>query len=88
MAERKFEILEEDRIIVYDETDDYDPGEEETSEFHLITNEEIFTEEYMQDYSAKMDAKIAREKRTQGLISAGVIIAIVIYVSVMVAVIF
>lgn len=85
MGNKDFGIVEEDGIVVYDGSDDYDPGEDEnlkTEEggFRLPENEEIFTDEYMQDFSQKMDAKIEREKRTQQLISICVIVGVIAYI--------
>lgn len=86
----KYEVIEEDGIVVFDESDDYDPGEdentlsdemEEGSGFIMMTNEEIFTDEYMQEYARKMDEKIAKEKLTQSLISVGVIVTVILYVA-------
>lgn len=86
MKEREFEIIEEDGVVIYDESDDYDPGEDEEIHaepggFRLMSNEEIFTDEYMRNYAKKMDEKIAREKRSQCLISVGVIVAIILYIA-------
>ena len=83
MANRKFEIVEdEEGVVIYDESDDYDPGEDETEEgFRLMTNEEIFTDEYMQEYARRMDAKIAVEKRNDRLVSAAVILGTILVVS-------
>lgn len=88
MSEKKYETIEEDGIIIYDESDDYVPEEEDDSEFRLLSNEEIFTEEYMHDYAARMDAKIAGEKRIQRLISIGVVLAIIAYTGFLIAVVF
>ena len=81
----QFDVIEEDGVVIYDESDDYDPGECETTQsesdgFRLLTNEEIFTDEYMQNYAKKMDAQIDREKRIQRLISVGVIVAVILFV--------
>lgn len=85
MKDKEFEIIEEDGVVIYDESDDYDPGEEEDIQtepggFRLMSNEEIFTDEYMRNYAKKMDEQIAREKRNQRLISVGVIVAIILYI--------
>lgn len=81
---KQFLVEEEDGVVIYDESDDYDPGEDEEIKteggFQLPDNEEIFTDEYMQDFSKKMDTKIALEKRTQRLISVCVIIGIIAYI--------
>lgn len=78
---------DEDGTIIYDGSDDYDPGEDEgcryenaSDGFRLKTNEEIFTEEYMLDFAEKMDAKIVRFKRNQRIISACVIVSIILYI--------
>lgn len=82
MTKERFEIIEEDDVVIYDERDDYDPGEdEESEEFHLMTNEEIFTDEYMQAYAAEMDSKIRREKRNDRLISIGVVAGVIVFVA-------
>lgn len=88
MSEKKFETIEEDGVIIYDESDDYAPDEDDASEFRLMTNEEIFTDEYIRDYAARMDAKIAREKRIHRLISIGVILGIIAYTCFLIAVFF
>lgn len=88
MGKKDFEIVEEDSIVIYDQSDDYDPGEDEDIKtedgFILPDNEEIFTDEYMQDFAQKMDAKIAREKRTQRLVSICVVICVIAYILMMI----
>lgn len=81
MKNKDFNKIEVDGITVYDESDDYCEDEVTCSDgFRLKTNEEIFTDEYMQVFAAKMDAKIAREKRQNKLISVGVILGCIITV--------
>ena len=84
MGNKDFVTVEEDGMVVYDESDDYDPGEDEESHgeggFRLPKNEEIFTDEYMQDFAQRMDTKIEREKRNQRLISVCVIVGVIAYV--------
>ncbi len=81
MKNKDFEKIEVDSIVIYDEGDDYYEDEVADSDgFRLKTNEEIFTDEYMQDFAAKMDAKIAREKRQNKLISLGVILGCIILI--------
>ena len=82
---KKFDLIEEDGVVIYDESDDFDPGLEEATQteeggFRMRTNEEIFTDEYMQDYARKMDNQIAREKRIQRIISVGVIVAVIMFI--------
>lgn len=81
----KFDVIEEEGVVIYDESDDYDHGEDEANssengEFRLMTNEEIFTDEYMAEYAKKMDAQIAKDKRNQRLISVGVVVSAVLFI--------
>ena len=82
---KKFDLIEEYGVVIHDESDDFDPGQEEATQtevggFRIRTNEEIFTDEYMQEYARKMDNQIAREKRQQRLISVGVIAAVILFI--------
>ncbi len=80
----KFDIVEEDGVVIYDESDDYDPGEDEDiegGEFRLLSNEEIFTDEYMQEYARKMDTQIAKDKRIDLLVSVGVIVTVIGFIA-------
>lgn len=81
MNDKSFTMVDENGIVVYDESDDFDPEEENFTESPLKSNEEIFTDEYMIEFSQKMDQKIAKEKRTQRLVSVGVILTIILYIS-------
>lgn len=47
---------------------------------YLKSNEEIFTDKYMQDFAEKMDAKIEHEERTNRLISTVVILGCIFIV--------
>ena len=86
----KFDIVEEDGVVVYDSSDDYDSGEDEAVErdssdendrFRLKTNEEIFTDEYMRDYAKRMDEEQTREKRYDNIISVCVIIGVIVVIA-------
>lgn len=80
---KEFKKIEEDGIVIYDESDDYCEDElADLAGLHLKTNEEIFTDEYMRDYAAKMDAKIAHEKRLNKFISLGVILGCILMIGV------
>lgn len=80
-VERRLQMLN-DTDEFFDPTDDMFDDEVVDPGHHLKTNEEIFTDEYMQDFAAKMDAKIAREKRQDKLISVGVILGCIILIGV------
>lgn len=78
MEKAKLIERDEDGIIIYDESDDYDPGEDEDYQYENAT-EEIFTEHYMLDFAKKMDAKIATETTTPKIISAVVILMVILF---------
>lgn len=78
MEKRNFyNVEDEDCVIIYDESDDLDPSEDEISDNGLMTNEEIFTDEYMDEYARRMDAKIARIKRNDKITSIGIILFVI-----------
>lgn len=49
-----------------------------------LTNEEIFTDEYIGNYVAKMKAHNEREKRTDRLVSVGVIVGCLLFIGVLI----
>lgn len=70
--------MEEDGVVIYDESDDYSDDElyvqDENGKYRQMTNEDIFTDEYMQEFDRKMDAEFDKEKRQQHWVSVGVIL--------------
>lgn len=80
--------LQEQRTIedeeFFDPTDDQADDEIIDSGHHLMTNEEIFTDEYMLDFAEKMDAKIAKEKLIQNIISVSVVLGCLLFISLIV----
>ena len=85
----EFELIEENGVVIYDESDDYAPEDAEATQTEeggsrMMTNEEIFTDEYMQEYARKMDNQIASEKRNQRLISIGVIATVILFIGIIV----
>lgn len=60
----------------YDETDDMIEDEIIDPGHCLPSNEEIFKDKYMIAFAEKMDAKIARDKRIDMLVSVLVIVAV------------
>lgn len=64
-----------DGIILYDSTDDADESEVTAEE------ENIFTDEYMRAFADAEERKIRRMKRIDRMVSVGVIVGIVLFVS-------
>lgn len=63
-----------DGIILYDSTDDAEESE--------VTEEEnIFTDEYMRAFADEEERKIKRMKRIDRMVSVGVIVGIVLFIS-------
>lgn len=73
---------DEDGIIMYDSTDDMDVNEAQAEDFI------IFTDEYMLALADAEESKIARMKRIDRMISAGVIVGIVLFVALLVWIFF
>lgn len=66
---------DKDGIILYDSTDDAEESEV-TSE-----GENIFTDEYLRAFADEEERKIKRMKRIDRMVSVGVIVGIVTFVS-------
>ncbi len=64
-----------DGIILYDSTDDIDENEVSSME------ENIFTDEHMQAFADEEERKIRRMKRIDKMVSVGVVVGIVTFVS-------
>lgn len=65
---------DKDGIILYDSTDDAEESE--------VTEEEnIFTDEYMRAFADEEERKIRRMKRIDRMVSVGVIVGIVLFIS-------
>lgn len=68
-------VVEEDGVVLYDASDD----KEESHTFGLKDNRDIFTQEYMEAFAAESDAKNARLRRNDRLVSVGMILGIVAF---------
>lgn len=66
---------DKDGIILYDSTDDAEDSEVTAGE------EDIFTDEYMQAFADEEERKIKRIERIDRLVSVGVIVGIVLFIS-------
>lgn len=66
---------DKDGIILYDSTDDAEDSEVTAEE------EDIFTDEYMRAFADAEERKIRRMKRIDRIVSVGVIVGIVLFVS-------
>lgn len=64
-----------DGIILYDSTDDAEESDV------MSEGENIFTDEYMRAFADEEERKIKRMKRIDRMVSVGVIIGIVLFIS-------
>lgn len=71
-----FKIIEEDGIVIYDESDDFVPGETKK----LIDEDQLDTD-YLLRETARQEIKQAEERRKQRWISTGVIMAVVAFIA-------
>lgn len=77
MVKEKFEVVEDkDGIVIYDESDDYDPGEEQ-----IIDEDDELDIDYILREAKRQEAQAAEEKRKQRWVSAGVIVAVVAFIA-------
>ncbi len=64
-----------DGIILYDSTDDAEESDV------MSEGENIFTDEYMRAFADEEERKIKRMKRIDRMVSVGVIVGIVLFIS-------
>ena len=73
---KKFMIeRDKDGIILYDSTDDAEESDV------MSEGENIFTDEYMRAFADEEERKIKRMKRIDQMVSVGVVVGIVTFVS-------
>lgn len=72
----KFKTIEEDGIVVYDESDDFVPGETQ-----ILDEDDEFDTDYLLRETARQEARHAEESRRQRYISVGVIAAVIIFIT-------
>lgn len=73
----KFKTIEEDGIIIFDESDDFVPGELE-----VLDEEDELEVEYLLRETARQEEHEAEEKRKQRWIFASVVAVVVSFIAV------
>lgn len=76
MTSDKFKIIEEDSIVVYDQSDDFVPGET-----RILDEEDDLDTDYLLRETARQEVRHAEESRRQRYISVGVIAAVIIFIT-------
>lgn len=68
--------MDEDGMVVYDESDDFVPGETQ-----ILDEEDELDTDYLLRETARQEVRHAVERRRQRYISAGVIAAVIIFIA-------
>ena len=76
MEEVKFKSIEEDGVVVYDESDDFVPGETQ-----ILDEEDELDTNYLQRETARQEVLQTEERRRHRYISVGVIAAVVAFIA-------
>ncbi|MDE5607958.1 MAG: hypothetical protein K2I64_03390 [Muribaculaceae bacterium] len=83
MHKKEFEVIEVDGVVVYDESNDYVPGEDFYDELCKLEGNDDLDMEYILSTESLREAEMRRKKRRDGLVSVAVITSIVLYVGVL-----
>lgn len=76
MKTERFKTIEEDGIVIFDESDDLVPGEAQ-----ILDEDDELDVEYLLRETARQEEQEAEEKRKQRWVSAGVIAVMVIFIA-------
>lgn len=77
MTREDFKIIEdEDGIVIYDESDDYVPEENQ-----IVDDDDELDMEYILEYEKQQAAQVADENKRQRWISAGVIAGVILFIT-------
>lgn len=76
MKTERFKTIEEDGIVIFDESDDLVPGEAQ-----ILDEDDELDVEYLLRETARQEEQEAEEKRKHRWVSAGVIAVMVIFIA-------
>lgn len=77
MTRKDFTIIEnEDGIVIYDESDDYVPEENQ-----IVDDDDELDMEYILEYEKQQAAQVSDENKRQRRISAGVIAGVILFIT-------
>ena len=77
MKDYEFHVIEdEDGIVIFDESDDYFPGEG-----RIFDGDDELDMYYILEYEKRQEARKAADQRHQRWISAGVIAGVILYIA-------
>lgn len=78
MKSDKFRVVEEDGVVILDETDDYVPGE-----IRLTEDDDDLDIDYLINQTRLQEAQKRSERQQQRWVSVGVIITVLAFIGVM-----
>ncbi len=73
---KKFNMIEEEKVVIYDESDDYDPGEEQ-----IVDDDDELDYDYIRKYEKLQEIEQTKEKRQQRWVTFGVITGIIVFIA-------
>lgn len=77
MAREEFTIIEDkDGIVIYDESDDYVPEENQ-----IVDDDDELDMEYILEYEKLHTARVAAENKKQRWVSTGVIVGVILFIT-------
>lgn len=77
MAREEFTIIEDkDGIVIYDESDDYVPEENQ-----IVDDDDELDMEYILEYEKQDAAREAAENKKQRRVSTGVIVGVILFIT-------
>lgn len=77
MTREDFRIIEdEEGIVIYDESDDYVPEENQ-----IVNDDDELDMEYILEYEKQQAAQVAAENKKQRWVSTGVIAGVVLFIT-------
>lgn len=77
MTREDFTIIEDENgIVIYDESDDYVPEENQ-----IVDDNDELDMEYILEYERQQAAQVADENKMQRWISAGVIAGVILFIT-------
>lgn len=76
MKTEKFKAIEEDGIVIFDNSDDFDPGEA-----NILDEDDELDVEYLLRETECQEIREAEDKRKQLWVTAGVIAAVVGFIA-------
>ena len=74
----KFKIIEEEGVVIYDESDDFDPEESQ-----ILDEEDELDTDYLLRETQRQEARRAEERRRQRCVTVGVIAAVITFIAIM-----